>query len=159
MKTPEELAREYANTKPDCEYFAAMEGFLAGYQAAKDQLPPFHAGADVHIIDANNPLPKPMPLSIAEQYQFADTSKVMKSPEKSDGRNSSNDSNGWISVRDRLPDKDSTVLIYTEAHDTYMAKIYKDGEAWPISNSCGCCGTEEKFTHWMSLPKPPEKEV
>lgn len=65
----------------------------------------------------------------------------------------------WISVKDRMPDKDSTVLIYTEAHDTYMAKIYKDGEAWPISNSCGCCGTEEKFTHWMPLPQPPKEEV
>ena len=73
--------------------------------------------------------------------------------------NSSNNSNGWISVKDRLPDKDSTVLVYTKDHDTYMAKIYEDGEAWPISNSCGCCGGEEKFTHWMPLPAAPKEEA
>lgn len=146
--------------------------FLAGYQAAKDQLQPqpFHAGADVYIIDANNPLPKPMPLSIAEQYQFADTSKVMNSPEKLDSCehildmkqmvdvNFSNNSNGWISVKERLPETEREVLICTERKFIYMARIYEDGEAWPVSNGCGCCGKQEAFTHWMSLPETPKEE-
>jgi hypothetical protein len=64
----------------------------------------------------------------------------------------------WISVKDRLPEKDHTVLIYTREHEIYMAKIYENNEAWPISNSCGCCGREEKFTHWMPLPEAPKEE-
>lgn len=61
----------------------------------------------------------------------------------------------WINVKDRLPEEKQTVLIYTDEHETYMARIYENNEAWPISNSCGCCGGEEKFTHWMPLLKPP----
>lgn len=118
MKTPEELAEEYAqfgksdvpNSVFKSQKIAGQKfDFLAGYQAAKDH--------------------------------NADASKMV-----------------WISVKDRLPDKDQTVLIYTDGHETYLAKIYEDGEAWPVSNSCGCCGTEEKFTHWMPLPQPPKEE-
>jgi len=78
MKTPEQMAEEYCEDHDECEF--ARDAFLAGYQAAKDQLQPqpFHKGADVYIIDANNPLPKPMPLSLAEQDQLADAGKVMK---------------------------------------------------------------------------------
>ena len=40
-KTPEQMAEEYANTTDSCdvdqEYAFAYNGFLAGYQAAKDQ--------------------------------------------------------------------------------------------------------------------------
>lgn len=39
MKTPEELAEEYANSTDSCdvdqEYVFAYKGFLAGYRAAK----------------------------------------------------------------------------------------------------------------------------
>lgn len=143
MKTPQELAEEYSlSLLPDPRdarlLCSARKDFLAGYQAARDQ--------------------------------FGDTSKVMNSPEDPDSCehildmekmvdvNSSNNSNGWISVKDRLPEENQTVLIYTDKHETYMARIYDNNEAWPISNSCGCCGSEEKFTHWMPLPQPPKEE-
>lgn len=74
-----------------------------------------------------------------------------------DKMNSSNKLNGWISVQDRLPEHGQEVLIYTERKDIYMARIYKGNEAYPFSNGCGCCGSEEQFTHWM-LPTPPEEK-
>ena len=36
MKTPEEMAEEYCEDHDECEF--ARDAFLAGYQAAKDQL-------------------------------------------------------------------------------------------------------------------------
>ena len=36
MKTPEDMAEEYCEDHDECEF--AYEAFLAGYQAAKDQL-------------------------------------------------------------------------------------------------------------------------
>ena len=164
MKTPEELAEDHANMRcpeqgPEfIVWCMCKDDFLTGYQAAKDRLPPFHAGADVYIIDANNPLPKPMPLSIAEQNQFADTSKVM---------NSSNNSNGWISVKDRLPgSKDGVTQLWmkgcsfadlvlgchavmTDKGETIegVFDMNKPDGIWDLSD----------FSHWMPLPKPPEE--
>lgn len=179
-KTPEQMAEEYVdgNSGGECsdDTGGLRAAFLAGYQAAKDQLQPqpFHKGADVYIIDANNPLPKPMPLSIAEQYQFADTSKVMNSPEKLDSCehildmkqmvdvNFSNNSNGWISVKDRLPEiaERVLVLVVDEIHISSLEQetseyeycqndliTFWDGDwDWP------------DVTHWMVLPKPPKDE-
>jgi len=64
----------------------------------------------------------------------------------------------WISVKERLPEENDEVLIYTEGKHIYMARIYKGNEAYPISNGCGCCGSEERYTHWMPLPEPPKEE-
>jgi hypothetical protein len=122
--------------------------FLAGYQAAKDQ--------------------------------FADTSKVMNSPEKQDscdhildmGKmvdvNFSNNSNGWISVKDRLPgSKDGVTQLWmkgcsladlvlgchavmTDKGETVegVLDMNKPDGIWDLSD----------FTHWMPLPKPPTEE-
>jgi hypothetical protein len=165
MKTPEELAEEYSNSQ-NCldDQTSRRHAFLAGYQAAKDKLPRFHAGADVYIIDANNPLPKPMPLSIAEQNQFADTSKVM---------NSSNNSNGWISVKDRLPEDHKHYLVISNVGivqapvwyngcpywDVELAYYSQRYERWMTENPTlkDVPKNKVKFdvTHWMPLPEPP----
>lgn len=146
-KTPEEMAEELDDqierqsilcvsllAMNDGEYFAAKKAYKAGYQAAKDQL--------------------------------ADADKVMNSPEKQDSCehildmekmvdvNSSNNLNGWISVKDRLPEVDQVILIWTKSDKIHMVRIYKNEKSW--SNSCGCCGGNEDFTQWMPLPKPPE---
>lgn len=144
-KTPEQMAEEYADLCVSDDYYAPLKaGFLAGYEAAKDQLQPqpFHAGADVYIIDANNPLPKPMPLSIAEQFQFANTSKVMNSP---------NNSNGWISVKERLPEEGQEVLV-SDNNVVSIKSISFFTHKWhPYENGFNC-----EPSHWMLLPKPPE---
>lgn len=54
---------------------------------------------------------------------------------------------GWISVKDRLPEKDEYVLCFCNIGDGFQAIFHY--------------GKERKFngtavTHWMPLPKPPE---
>jgi hypothetical protein len=163
MKSPEEMAEEYVHAwwgpREDNMTLATRQSFLAGYQAAKDHLPRFHAGADVYIIDANNPLPKPMPLTMTEQVQFADTRKVM---------DSSNNSNGWISVKDRLPEVgergySDDVLMLSEhgmevTHIEKVKRIVKwRGLEEVIETNNGT--PIEDFTHWMPLPQPPKEEA
>lgn len=55
--------------------------------------------------------------------------------------------NEWISVKDRLPEKDEYVLCFCNIGDGFQAIFHY--------------GKERKFngtavTHWMPLPKPPE---
>jgi transcriptional regulator with XRE-family HTH domain len=54
---------------------------------------------------------------------------------------------GWISVKDRLPEKDEYVLCFCNIGDGFQAIFHY--------------GKERKFdgtavTHWMPLPNPPE---
>lgn len=53
----------------------------------------------------------------------------------------------WVSVKDRLPEKDEYVLCFCNIGDGFQAIFHY--------------GKERKFngtavTHWMPLPKPPE---
>lgn len=156
MKTPEQMAKEYGfevtkHTANTGYYWVmdetnlAINGFLAGYQAAKDE-----DKAKVQELEANwkfcceDKARLLNELAVAERAkdQLADADKVMPH---------------WISVKERLPKEAQEVLIYTERRDIYMARIYKDNEAYPFSNGCGCCGSEERYTHWM-LPEAPEGE-
>jgi hypothetical protein len=83
-------------------------------------------------------------------YQAA---KESNSPVKPDGCNSSNNSNGWISVMDRLPENDNEVLIVASGEVT--TAFYEAGDfGW----SYGTTGYETTITHWMPLPKPPTEE-
>ena len=118
MKTPEQMAEEYANSTDSCdvdqEYAFAYKGFLAGYQAAKDQL--------------------------------ADVDKVM---------NSSNNSNGWISVKDRLPEIGAPCLV-TCHEERYTIAEY-DGTKWTTLNSIAYY--HPIVTHWQWLPEIPKEEA
>ena len=71
----------------------------------------------------------------------------------------------WISVKDRLPDNDSTVLCWYEyramdgTHEGEMIQKYGIGyyfKGWCGEVSCGC---DARVIAWMPLPAPPtEKE-
>lgn len=83
----------------------------------------------------------------------------------------------WINVYKELPkwkekseiaDFDSEHVLILESDGSmyvgYLAKYeiceYRKEElyAWrEVSTSCGCCARDLKPTHWMELPKPPEK--
>ena len=55
---------------------------------------------------------------------------------------------GWISVKDRLPDRNDMVIAFypTMCGTSGEMQIHK---AWAMSDTC---------THWMPLPQPPKGE-
>lgn len=61
----------------------------------------------------------------------------------------------WISVKEKMPDLDSKVLVYTEDLDIEImlyAKKYSWGGYTFIHFTDGWGSNP---THWMPLPKPP----
>lgn len=56
----------------------------------------------------------------------------------------------WISVEDRLPEKDVRVLVYLETDRSYT-KIDTDR-----LDDRGFVRWYKDVTHWMPLPEPPE---
>ena len=67
----------------------------------------------------------------------------------------------WISVKDRLPDVGSIVLVSdneTDCHIWQYTNYSERGVAMPWMDEFGIpCKTEE-ITHWMPLPQPPKGE-
>jgi len=143
-KTPEELAEEYAqfgksdvpNSVFKSQKIAEQKfDFLAGYQAAKDQ--------------------------------FSDTSKVMNSPEDSDScehildMSKMVDVNGWISVKDRLPEYHLDVLFLQKGDCSCFVGWRAEKDQWVDHSESGMHDKciKRGFTHWMPLPKPPREEA
>lgn len=125
MKTPEQMADEYGASPHE------KDAFLAGYKAAQE-----HAHAALEEAEA-----KMQEL----QDQLADADKVM---------NSLNNSDGWISVKDRLPD--STPMVLAMCIDGYELAYYGNYGKGQWTNTLG---TEHlNVTHWQPLPEPPKEE-
>lgn len=71
---------------------------------------------------------------------------------------------GWISVKDRLPRQYETVLIYRKDYNNiFIAKAYNSKYKGKIDHwsYCEVDGTnrvefsEKVVTHWQPLPSPP----
>ena len=61
----------------------------------------------------------------------------------------------WISVNERFPCVDTTVLAYDAVKgDTHTATF--DGTLWHLDG--GWLLDADDFTHWMPLPQPPKGE-
>ena len=58
----------------------------------------------------------------------------------------------WISVKDKLPEKDEVVIICTDKNFVYAGELIED--TWFLDND----SWTETVTHWMPLPKPPKGE-
>lgn len=62
----------------------------------------------------------------------------------------------WISVNDRMPDKDALYLVYSPSSDTRKPLIFC---AWYSPDVPGWSGMASiwlmAITHWMPLPEPP----
>lgn len=54
---------------------------------------------------------------------------------------------GWISVKERLPEERELVFVYDT--DTECVR-------WAIYNSTAEIWTSKRFTHWMPLPEAPK---
>ena len=57
----------------------------------------------------------------------------------------------WISVEERLPEENTSVIAAFEDGHVFQALYAYDG--WDLWE--GCTG---KITHWMPLPEPPEED-
>jgi hypothetical protein len=93
-----------------------------------------------------------------------DVLAARNSPEKPDGSNSSNNSNGWISVKERLPEEGVAVLVYGQVLNDPpdvigVRRRYNGDQDWKYTweSEDGFILREDDVTHWMPLPKPPEK--
>lgn len=75
----------------------------------------------------------------------------------------------WISVKDRLPEKEGDYLVYTYVEDQYVCRFsninyHKRKPVMEFRVNCECCYAEDDdfkssdVTHWMPLPKPPPEK-
>ena len=56
---------------------------------------------------------------------------------------------GWVSVKDRLPDKPCSCLVFLIYG--WRALERWEGDSWVLAK-------ESEVTHWMPLPEPPKEE-
>jgi hypothetical protein len=132
MKTPEEMAEEYASSitreserfiRSDVEY-----AFLAGYKAAQETC-------------------KVIVTELKANWTFCceDKSRLLKELSKAEAATPQ-----WISVKDRLPDFE-VLCIWVDVRRIAVnglgARGVGDCEPW-----------EEGYTHWMPLPELPKEE-
>ena len=63
----------------------------------------------------------------------------------------------WISVKDRLPSRDTTVLCFCRIYGRYVGSYQgidvTDFGQWCNQSDCGILPP----THWMPLPEPPKE--
>lgn len=140
LRTPEQLAEEWA----DCfagerRKTVAKKSFYAGYQAAKDQL----ADADKVILDME---------AFAETI-YADTpmakEEFLRGYRETKAKLNTIQPR-WISVKERLPNEDESVLIYQPKAGCWVSSHDKHG--WGMWENGLTC----EPSHWMPLPEPPE---
>ena len=61
--------------------------------------------------------------------------------------------NEWISVRDRMPEDDTYVLVYSGGRYQVAAHTSDNGNCWYQNGRYFMVAT-----HWMPLPEPPNTE-
>ena len=65
----------------------------------------------------------------------------------------------WISVKDRLPEDISDVLILSKEKESCVGYYRSSDNDWNMYNPCCSFHMElHGITHWMPLPKPPEED-
>ena len=78
--------------------------------------------------------------------------------------------NGWISVKDRLPEATKPDVHGNITFSDYVLtyQTYEDGHNWIAEDTCrvdhGCWmhevpGMGCKVTHWMPMPEPPKEAL
>lgn len=100
---------------------------------------------------------------IATQDYFRDEIKIAKEAILSDFNQENNE--GWISVEDRLPEKNGIYFIYDGIE---VLRAHRRADKWTLETGeykrgmYTECFTRhdwtEFVTHWMPLPKPPKEK-
>ena len=62
-----------------------------------------------------------------------------------------NNNQQWISVKDKLPDNFSSVLVY--GRSIRVTSLYQDDIFYPDWETL----FHSEITHWMPLPEPPKE--
>jgi hypothetical protein len=64
------------------------------------------------------------------------------------------DKSAWIPVSERLPEKNTGILIYDEFYERAgEGELFSYGFTFLDSQKDDC-----SITHWMPLPEPPDNE-
>lgn len=68
------------------------------------------------------------------------------------------DAREWISVKDRLPEHDETILIWHTTFGIMIDTFDLDSYTENGGNGSGLQGVNiNDVTHWMPLPEPPKQ--
>jgi hypothetical protein len=149
-----------------------FEGFLAGYKAAKDQVADVSKVITYDYVETASNEAKEL---IAEFGLEGDEDVLIKAlvaaycggVDAVDGylRNSlsayraSIRQQQWISVKDRLPESISDVLILTTEKESHVGYYRSSDNDWNMYNRCCSFHMQlHNVTYWMPLPAPPKEE-
>ena len=65
---------------------------------------------------------------------------------------------GWISVKDRLPDQNIRVLVWMQDNEEEYTQIDTDRWSCTMEQGYHWIRWGNRVTHWMPLPQPPKGE-
>lgn len=61
-------------------------------------------------------------------------------------------SSQWVSVKERLPERNNLVLTYRpDPHSVYLLEI----DYWSLNSEKNADHFSSEYTHWQPLPSPP----
>lgn len=84
----------------------------------------------------------------------------MNTPKLLNWLNSQPTINQWISVEERMPEPDTSVLVSVPDYDSsrrILVAMYDDFWGWR-GQWDGAISMRTQITHWMPLPEPPKEE-
>jgi hypothetical protein len=148
-KTPEEMAEEYA--KKQGQPWGCEEHFLAGYKAAQEHAHAALEEAEVRIQELQDQLAGVSKVMPDTCEHIVDVSKMVDV-------SSSATLNNWISVRTRLPDRNTNVLAWIKCGTSEYVFI-ETASGDPSECSGWKHYNKDQVTHWMPLPEPPKEEA
>lgn len=62
----------------------------------------------------------------------------------------------WIPTKERLPDDETTVMIYSAKHDEPVCSGFYEGNAWFLPDGMPLLA---KPTHWADMPAGPDQQT